>query len=996
MDEERQRIVEDLAGLLEGDLDCRPVTSAVYASDASIYQITPLGVAFPRCTEDVVTLSRYASEHGVPLFARGSGTGIAGQALGRGLIVDFARYMNGIVETGENTVRVQPGIVRDELNRALKQQGRYFPPDPSNTAITTIGGMMGVDAAGSRSVRVGSTRDHVASLEVVVAGGHRLEFGLESQQILRDVPPPVLDDAAGLGAAEDSGHVDRGVKRTIISKLAKILGDNRDLIEERQPPLLRNCSGYYLRGVLRDQELQLPRLLVGSEGTLGMFTEATLHTSPLPRHRGVVLLLFGQLEAAIRTVLAISRQQPSACDLLDRRLLTLAREADPRFEQLISAAAEAALLVEYTGSSDRGVRNRIRGVLNAVREVTLRAVVAQEAYSPDEEAVEFLWSLPERVVPLLTRLRGEARPIPFVEDVAVPPESLHDFLVAAQRVFQKHEVTATVYAHAAAGQVHLRPFLPTPGPRDGARLEAIAREIYGEAIAFGGTISGEHGDGLSRTAFLRTQYGPLYRVFREIKVLFDPHNLMNPGKIVSDDPHITQRNIRPEWEPQGELVPLNLRWSHDELADAAGRCNGCGNCRTQSPGLRMCPFFRLDHSETTAPRSKANLARHLLSGEAALDIASPEVRELADLCFNCKQCQLECPSNVNIPQLMIEAKAANVAVNGLRRSDWILSRAHSLGFLGSAAWMGTNWAIGNTAMRWLMEKVLGISRKRKLPLLARRPFLRAMDRDCRRRPHPGEADKTIVYFVSEYANYYDPELAESLVAVFRHNGYRVYVPPNQTSSGMAMITAGDLEAARELINTNVEALAELARDGCHIVCSEPSAAIALKHEYPMISDHPDVELVASRVIPAGRLLRELHARNELKTDFQPLELHAGYHLPCHLKALTTESPLAELLSLIPGFTLHRIDTGCSGMAGAFGLTRENFATSIQMGWPLISRMREADLDIGTTECSSCRMQMEQGTTTPTVHPLKLLALSYGLMPENRRKLQPSKNPLTLS
>ncbi|MFQ5732425.1 MAG: anaerobic glycerol-3-phosphate dehydrogenase subunit C [Planctomycetaceae bacterium] len=998
MDEHRRRITEDLAGMLEGDLDCRPATSAVYASDASIYQIMPLGVAFPRCTEDVVLLSRYSSEHGVPLFARGAGTGIAGQALGRGLIVDFARYLNGTLAVGENTVRVQPGIVRDELNRALKAGGRYFPPDPSNTAITTVGGMMGVDAAGSRSVRVGSTRDHVASVEMVLAGGRRIEFGLESQQFLRDIPPPSRVEAAGVGGpSDDSVFRDRGVKRTIISKLAKILGDNRELIAEKQPPLLRNCSGYCLRGVLRDQELHLPRLLVGSEGTLGLFTETTLHTSPLPKHRGVVLLLFGQLEAAIRTVLSISRQQPTACDLLDRRLLTLAREADPRFESLISPVAEAALLVEHTGTSDRAVRDRIRGVVTAVHDVNLRAIVASEAYSPDEDAVEFLWSLPGKVVPLLTRLRGETRPIPFVEDVAVPPESLHDFLVAAQRVFQKHEVTATVYAHAAAGQVHLRPFLPTPGPHDGARLEAIAREVYGEAISFGGTISGEHGDGLSRTAFLRTQYGPLYRVFRDIKDLFDPHNLMNPGKIVSDDPHITQRNIRPTLEPAAELVQLNLRWSPEELADAASRCNGCGNCRTQSPGLRMCPFFRLDQSETAAPRSKANLARNLISGHVEeLDISSPEVRELADLCFNCKQCQLECPSNVNIPQMMIEAKAAHVAVNGLKRSDWVLSRAHSLGFVGSAAWMATNWAIRNPAMRWMMERLLGISRKRKLPLFARRPFLRTMDRDCRRPPHPGERDRTIVYFVSEYANYYDPELAHSLVSVFRHNGYRVHVPPGQTSSGMAMISAGDLEAARELVETNIQALAELARDGYPIVCSEPSAAVALKHEYPMISDHPDVQLVASRVVEAGRLLRELHRRNDLKTDFDPLNVEAGYHTPCHLKALTADSPLAELLSLIPGLELHRIETGCSGMAGAFGLTRENFSTSIQMGWPLISRMRAGDFNIGTTECSSCKLQMEQGTATPTLHPLKLLALAYGLMPEIGTKLQLSKSALTVT
>lgn len=998
MQEERRRIAEDLAGLLDGELDCRPVTTAVYSSDASIYQITPLAVAFPRSSDDVVTLARYAAESGVPLFPRGAGTGIAGQALGRGIVVDFSRFLSRIVAIGEKTVRVQPGIVRDRLNAALRKTGRYFSPDPSNTAITTIGGMIGVDAAGSRSVRVGSTRDHVASIELVTPGGHRAEYSVESLQLLQDVPPRPTDDSAVVDKSVlDAQAADAGAKRTVISKLAKILRDNRKLIEQKQPPLVRNCSGYYLRGVLRGEQLHLPRLLVGSEGTLGLFTEATLHTSPLPNHRGVVLLLFGELEAAVRTVHAVSGQQPSACDLLDRRLLTLAREADERFAKIISPAAEAALLVEHIGMSDRQVRERIRQVVKAVHDVNLRAIVAQEAYSPDDDGVEFLWSLPGKVVPLLTRLKGEARPVPFVEDVAVPPESLHEFLIAAQRVFQKHQVTATLYSHAAAGQVHWRPFLPMPTPADGQRLEAIARDLYQETFAVGGTISGEHGDGLSRTAFLRSQYGDLYRVFREVKDLFDPHNLMNPGKIVSDDAHVTQRNIRPACQPAPETVELNLRWSPEQLATAVGRCNGCGNCRTQSPAMRMCPFFRLDQTEAAAPRAKANLVRNLLSGQLnGGGMSADDVRQLADLCFNCKQCQAECPSNVNIPHMVIEAKAAHVAANGLKWSDWTLSRVHSFGAAGSAAWIAANWIVRSPFARWMLERILGVSRKRKLPLFARRTFLRSMDRDCRRPPAADEKDRTVVYFVSEYANYYDPELAHALVAVFRHNGFRVHVPVDQTSSGMAMITAGDLEAAREVADKNLRVFAELAREGYPIICSEPSAAIALKHEYPMVSEHPDVAEVASRVTDAGPFLAGLHREGRLRTDFKPLKLNVGYHTPCHLKTLTGESALAPLLSLIPGLNVHRIDEGCSGMAGAFGLTAANFETSVRIGWPLISRMRRGDLDVGTTECSSCKMQMEQGTPTPTLHPLKLLALAYGLMPEIHKKLRPSKHRLVIS
>ena len=994
MDEQQQRIVEDLSGLFRGELCCNRLTTALYASDAGLYQMSPLGVAFPLDRDDVGTLARYSAETDLPLIARGAGTGIAGGAIGSGLIVDFSRHMRNVVSIDEETVRVQPGIVRDALNRILKVHDRYFAPDPSNAAITTIGGMLAVDAAGSHSVRIGSTRDHVQSLELVLAGGGVIEAANESLDLFKSSPVHAGSSSHDLKNTA-AGVVSQRIKRTTLSKLSKILADNEELIRVHQPALTRNCCGYYLRGILNDDHLHLPRLLVGSEGTLGLFTEATLHTTPLTAHRGVVLILFGELEAALRAVQVISTQQPSACDLLDRRLLSLAREADDRFEKLISPAAETALIVEQTGYSERQSRERIRMVVDAVRSLNQRAEVAHEAYTLDE--VEFLWSLPAKVVPLLTKLHGMTRPVPFVEDIAVPPEALRDFLIHAQKVFQKHEVTATLYSHAAAGQVHLRPFLPTPTPQDGDHIESISRDLYQAVFAVGGTISGEHGDGLSRTAFIRSQYGPLYRAFQQIKDLFDPHSLMNPGKIVSDDPHMTLRNIRPATDSVPETFDLQLQWNTDELTEATLRCNGCGICRTQSPELRMCPFFRIDSSEQNSPRAKANLIRNVLNGVLdPLDFSTEKTKKLADLCFNCKQCRLECPSNVNIPQMMIETKAAYVAANGLNRSDWILSRAHSFGAFGKVLTPVLNYALGNRAARWVLEKSLGIARERKLPRFSRRPYLQTMDDEQRDPSLLTNPQSSVVYFIGDYANYYDPELAQALVAVLKHHDIHVHVPAGQASSGMAMISAGDLQSARTLAEHNLRELAELAREGFPILCTEPTTALCLKQEYKILTDHPDVELVGSRVIEAGAFLYQRHVAGRLKTDFEPLDLAVGYHTPCHLKALEAGTPLSQIMDLIPGLKQHRIEEGCSGMAGAFGLTQENFQTSIQLGEKLISRMQAPDLDIGATECSSCKIQMEQGTTTPTLHPIKLLALAYGLMPEIRDKLKPMTGNLKVS
>lgn len=1007
MDEQRLRIVEDLTGLLQGEVRCDPLTVAMFATDGSLYQVPPLGVISPRHAADVSVLAKYSEENKIPLIPRGAGTGLAGESLGPGLIIDFSRHMRNIEEIGESTVRVQPGVVCGELNRQLRKVGRYFPPDPSGAGVTTVGSMLALDAAGSHSVRVGSTRDHVQSLEVVLPGGWRFEAadelldvngrpfgGLDSSDLVA-VDSSSASDPDGAGAAH---------KRRIIVRLARLLAENRDLISEWQPPLVRNRFGYHLRGILDNNHLRLARMLVGSEGTLGLFTAATLHTAPLPAHRGGLLVLFSDVESAVKAVQVISQQQPSACDLLDRRLLNLARDADPRFHRLIAPEAEAALIIEQTGFSVAQIRSRLNMVGKCLREMPAQSRIAFQA-TTDEE-VEFLWTLPETVVPLLARMTGPTRPLPFVEDIAVPPEALHEFLVAAQNVFKKHRMIASLYSHAAAGQVHMRPFLAPPTPAEAPRLLELAQDLYEAVFHVGGTVCGEHGAGLARSVFVRRQYGPLYDLFLQVKQVFDPAGLLNPGKVLSDDPQQPIRNLRPPTSVppavNGEqsllqTVPLQLRWSAETLEQTASRCNGCGSCRTQSAETRMCPMFRIDPREEASPRAKANLMRQIAEGSLAADLMeSPEFKRIANLCFNCKQCQLECPSNVNIPQLMIEAKAAYVADHGVSREDWILSRAHSFGALGSTFSLAANWMLRNPVARWFLEKTARISRLRKLPRFARRSFLRRVRREFLKRPPLRGSELPVVYFVDHYANYHDPDLAQAFVEILRHNRIPVYVPPGQVASGMAMISAGELDVARELAERNVRELADLAREGCTIVCTEPAAALAMKQEYPLLIDHPDVEVVASRVVEAGAFLEGLHKAGRLRTDFASLEAHVGYHTPCHLKALGQGTPLMNLLRLIPDLHVEQIEKGCSGMAGAYGLTVSNFRDSLRIGWDLISRMRERDLTAGTTECSSCKIQMEQGTTTPTLHPLKLLAIAYGVMPELRKKMRPSRHKLVVT
>jgi Fe-S oxidoreductase len=414
-------------------------------------------------------------------------------------------------------------------------------------------------------------------------------------------------------------------------------------------------------------------------------------------------------------------------------------------------------------------------------------------------------------------------------------------------------------------------------------------------------------------------------------------------------------------------------------------CNGCGTCRTEEPSQRMCPIFRATHQEAATPRAKANLLRRLLGEGDPLALSSDEVRAVADLCVNCKMCALECPAHVDVPRLMLEAKAANVARHGMHRDDRVLARTELLARLGSVTAPLVNLALASRSGRWLLEKILGLSRHRRLPTFARRSFLRRAERrGWTRKPHPSRP--RVAYFVDVFANYNDPRIAESVVAVLQHNGIEVYVPPGQVGCGMAPLAHGDVEAAREAVQHNLRLLAELAREDMPILCAEPTAAVMLRHDALDLVDDPDAKLVAERTVEFTEFLWSLYQQGRLRTDFRPLDLALGHHVPCHLKALGRPPAGPLLLALIPGLRVHTIDVGCSGMAGTFGLSAANHALSLEAGRAMLDELRRPRVLYGSTECSACRMQMEDGGGKRTLHPAQYLALAYGLVPDLARRL----------
>jgi Fe-S oxidoreductase len=789
-----------------------------------------------------------------------------------------------------------------------------------------------------------------------------------------------------------------------VRRLAELVSREQKVITQHQPRALVNRCGYQLDDVLTDQHLDLARLLVGSEGTLAIITEATVRTVPRPKHRGLALLFFDRLDSAARGAQEITSLGVATCDLMDRRLLTIAREMDVRYELLIPAEAEAMLLVEQSGDDAYEVGQRLReAVVRLVRE---RHLAFDARVTMEKEERDFYWRLSRRVVTTLYRLRGTTQAVPFIEDIAVPPETLPDFLIRLQNVLKKHAVTAAMFAHIGHGQLHLRPFLDLGNPEHQRLMQDLATDLYEEVLSVGGTISGEHSLGLSRSWFLRRQAGPLYEVFREVKRIFDPNNILNPGKVVADVPQPLTKNLRPaipERVPTADggelpspLVELELAWNWEDITRATRACNGCGRCRTQGPEERMCPIFRFAPREEASPRAKANLLRAILTGR--LDphgLRADDLKSIADLCVNCHQCRFECPAVVDIPKLVLETKAQYVAANGLSMSDWFIARMDRLSAWGSRfSWLA-NWAIRNRRMRWLLEKMIGIAQGRKLPRFESRSFLQLAHRRRLDRPSRRTGNK-VLYFVDIYANWHDTQLAEALVAVLQHNGVAVYVHPQQVQSGMSAISMGAVDIARRLAARNLAILADAVRQGYHIVATEPAAALCLTHEYLNLFDEEDARLVAENSSEACTYLWRMHQAGKLELDLYPLNATLGYHLPCHLKALEVGSPGEDLLRLIPGLTLQRIERGCSGMAGAFGMKRQNYRTSLRAGWGLISELRSPTLQAGVTECSACKIQMEQGTSKPTIHPIKLLALAYRLMPEAASLLTSHSEDLTVT
>jgi FAD/FMN-containing dehydrogenase/Fe-S oxidoreductase len=956
MKHEPEQVAADLARVVRGDVFPDILHRVACSTDASMYRILPACVVAPRDSGDIVAVVRYAHAKGIPVVARGAATGVAGESLCSGIVFDTARYMNGTlgVEDEGKTVVCEPGLVLDELNDCLAKYGRKIGPDPSSSSRATVGGCVANNATGAHSLQYGHIGAYVASIEAVLADGSLVQFN-------NDVDPE---------------KVETEPLASIAKQCFSLLSKNQAVINEALPQTKRNRSGYNIAGICHDRRIDLARLLAGSEGTLAIFTKIKLRTVAVPAAKALLQLEFDSLEKMSRAVPTIVDAGASACELMDKTLIDMAFEALPEYRDILPADAAAVLLVEHTGQTEHEVREKINRT-----DLAVGRLASGRSTFFDLTQQARLWKSRKDAGPLLYRQKGKKHPCEFMEDTSVDYHRLGQYIAGLQQTAERHDLRMSFFGHAGDGELHLRPYLDLSDPADIEKMRVVAEEVFSLVWSLGGSISGEHGDGLVRAAFIKRQYGDkYYDLLCRIKNIFDPDGLMNPGKIISSDPDVMFKNIKAQVKLLPERLKTDLIFEQDELELELEQCYGCGLCLSRQPDLRMCPVFRALGEELGSSRAKINVLNYWAAGQLTEEeFQSPQFRKFLDLCVNCKACLLQCPSGVDISKLMSMAREQYVKRRGLRRAERLLSHNRYLSILGNIFSPISNLMMRLPVVKWLLEKVGKLDRRRGMPKFARRSFLKVGRKYLARLEPISEPVDKVAYFVDTYANYNDHELGFAVLDVLRHNNVEVILP-KQRPAPLPAICYGDVKTARKDLSYSVKYLAKAVRNGYRIVCSEPSAALSLKEELRHFVAGEDAKLVSENTHELMNYLWDLYKRGMFKDPQVNLgaKYAAGfvYHLPCHLSAVGDGQASVKLLRELCGLSITDLNAGCCGLAGTFGMQKKNYELSSQMATSLKDALEKSSIKNALTECSACKMQIEHISDCVVRHPIKVLAEVY--------------------
>lgn len=938
-------------------------TRMLYATDASLYQIAPLGVALPRTVRDAATAVRLANDAGVSIVPRGGATSLSGQTIGEGLVLDFSKYVNrvGIVDRDRRVVHVEPGLVLDRFNAHLKPLGLMFGPDVSTSDRATLGGMIGNNSAGARSLRYGKVVDHIHSVDVILADGSTATFG--------PVEPQELD---ALCRREDRiGFIYRTVRDTV--------SRHEHAIRSHFPRILRRVSGYNLDEFLpgfpirpvdwpdEPWKFNLARLIVGSEGTLAVTVGAAVKVVPVPPAQGLVVLSFASIPAALERLDEILQTGPVAVEMLDRLILDLAA-GNPEMARHLEFAdghPAAVLAAQYYADS---AEELVKRADDLTQRFEGRPGVLGIRQSLTASAKDDFWKVRKAGLSLLMGMVGDAKPVAFVEDTAVATDRLPAFYQRFMEVVARRGAKAACYGHADVGCLHIRPILDVKSVEGIDSLRAIAEEISDLVLEFGGAMSGEHGDGLARSRWNEKLFGPeLAAAFRTIKHAFDPDNRMNPGKIVASPDVADNLRLSPSYratEPSATVLDFS---NQGGFARAVEMCSGVGVCRKPTGGT-MCPSYMITRDEMHSTRGRANALRLVMSGALPADgLHNETLHEALDLCLQCKACKAECPSNVDMAKLKAEVLYQNSRSRPLPIGNLLMGHIHRINAIGSATAPLANWTMRRPEFRRLMEIFGGIDRRRILPEFASENFRRWF-----RRHEPGTGTRGEVILLDDcFTTFNTPSVSQAAVKVLEAAGFRVRLA-GLACCGRPAASKGLLDEARALAQENVAHLVGFARRGTPILGCEPGCLTMLVDEYRDFRLGPDADLVAS----VSQTVEAFIADRESVPDLplSPLSRRVLLHGHCQQRAVFGTAGTKAALQRIPDLRVEELDSGCCGMAGSFGYELGHYELSEALANRVLIPAARADpAALLVAPGFSCRSQLKGLAGLIAEHPIETVA-----------------------
>lgn len=941
----------------------------LYATDASIYQVAPLGVVTPERVEQIPVLMALCAAHGVPVLPRGGGTSLAGQCVNEAVVIDVSSFCHGLIsmDAPGQVCRVEPGLTIDDLNDRVRGQGLFFAPDPSTARQANIGGCIGNNAAGVHSVLYGRTSENVIAIDACLADGRTATFGPGS-------------------AATDP------VAREITGAVVDVVRRHASQIRERFPKTMRRSSGYQLDVILDQLEaggwdadrVNLAPLLCGSEGTLAITLGATLRLEPIPQRKGLVVLSFSAVEDAIGAVAPILTLSPAGVELLDELIMDLARgnkECARYVDVLPDRGAKAVLFVEFFGDSDEQIRTAFAGL-----RALLPQVSAREYTDPAE--MGNAWKLRKAGEPLLHAIEGSRKPLGFVEDNAVPVERLGEFVRRFREIVEHEDTFASYYAHASVGVLHVRPLLDLRDPKDEAAMHRIAERVAALAQELGGVPSGEHGDGRARGPFVESYFGPeLLGAFREIKAIFDPKGLLNPGNIV--EPQVLESisahtRIRPrQTQVRVPQVQTYYRFAPEHgFAHAVELCNGAGVCRRKQGGV-MCPSYQATLDERHSTRGRGNALRLAVTGQLDLS-AEPTgeavfddraTHETLDLCLSCKGCKSQCPSSVDIAKLKSEYLAQGYKRSGVvPMKVRVMSAIHTLNRLGSVAPGLSNAVQSLSPVRSVINHAMGVHPSRSLPRFARA---------LKRRQAPRDGRPRVVVLSDTFTTHNEPRIGLACVEVLERLGYAVGIEP-VSDLGRAAISLGNLARAIRDAERTIERLRPMVRDESIVamVVPEPSCLSAVTDDWADLDlgiEHEIVSRLSAKCALPETFVEAFWDRHPKRPSPRPLAGEVIIHGHCHQKSLWGDQSTSAIFERLWPGRVRVLDTGCCGMAGSFGYARHRYELSMKIGeQKLMPEVRAAGLDdIVIAPGTSCRHQVLDATGRHILHPVEALAKLLG-------------------